>query len=141
MEALILGCMFGVALLVFQMPYALLISAVIAVTALVPVFGAFAGCAIGMILIFIESPSKVLLFLIIFLVLQQIEGNLIYSKVVGNSVGLPSIWVLVAVTTGGRLMGIIGMLIFIPIASVSYALFREVIYLLLKKRDVDVEKI
>lgn len=141
MEALILGCMFGVALLVFQMPYALLISAVIAVTALVPVFGAFAGCAIGMILIFIESPSKVLLFLIIFLVLQQIEGNLIYPKVVGNSVGLPSIWVLAAVTTGGRLMGIIGMLIFIPIASVSYALFREVIYLLLKKRDVDVEKI
>lgn len=107
----------------------------------IPVFGAFAGCAIGMILIFIESPSKVLLFLIIFLVLQQIEGNLIYPKVVGNSVGLPSIWVLVAVTTGGRLMGIIGMLIFIPIASVSYALFREVIYLLLKKRDVDVEKI
>ena len=141
MEALILGCMFGVALLVFQMPYALLISAVIAVTALVPVFGAFAGCAIGMILIFIESPSKVLLFLIIFLVLQQIEGHLIYPKVVGNSVGLPSIWVLVAVTTGGRLMGIIGMLIFIPIASVSYALFREVIYLLLKKRDVDIEKI
>ena len=82
-----------------------------------PVFGAFAGCAIGMILIFIESPSKVLLFLIIFLVLQQIEGNFIYPKVVGNSVGLPSIWVLVAVTTGGRLMGIIGMLIFIPIAS------------------------
>lgn len=123
------------------MPYALLISAVIAVTALVPVFGAFAGCAIGMILIFIESPSKVLLFLIIFLVLQQIEGNLIYPKVVGNSVGLPSIWVLVAVTTGGRLMGVIGMLLFIPIASVSYALFREVIYLLLKKRDVDIEKI
>ena len=106
MEALILGCMFGITLLVFQMPYALLISAVIAVTALVPVFGAFAGCAIGMILIFIESPSKVLLFLIIFLVLQQIEGNFIYPKVVGNSVGLPSIWVLVAVTTGGRLMGI-----------------------------------
>ena len=141
MEALILGCMFGITLLVFQMPYALLISAVIAVTALVPVFGAFAGCAIGMVLIFIESPSKVILFLTIFLVLQQIEGNLIYPKVVGNSVGLPSIWVLVAVTTGGRLMGIIGMLIFIPIASVSYALFREVIYLLLKKRDVDVEKI
>ena len=141
MEALILGCMFGVALLVFQMPYALLISAVIAVTALVPVFGAFAGCAIGMVLIFIESPSKVFLFLIIFLVLQQIEGNLIYPKVVGNSVGLPSIWVLVAVTVGGRLMGVIGMLIFIPIASVSYALFREVIYLLLKKRNVDIEKI
>ena len=141
MEALILGCMFGITLLVFQMPYALLISAVIAVTALVPVFGAFAGCAIGMVLIFIESPSKVILFLTIFLVLQQIEGNLIYPKVVGNSVGLPSIWVLVAVTTGGRLMGIIGMLIFIPIASVSYALFREVIYLLLKKRDVDIEKI
>ena len=77
----------------------------------------------------------------IFVVLQQIEGNLIYPKVVGNSVGLPSIWVLAAVTVGGKIMGVIGILIFIPIASVSYALFREVIYLLLKKRNVDVGKI
>lgn len=140
-EALILGSIFGIVLLIFQMPYALLISAVITVTALVPVFGAFVGCAVGSLLIFIENPSKVIWFLVIFVVLQQIEGNLIYPKVVGNSVGLPSIWVLAAVTVGGKIMGVIGILIFIPIASVSYALFREVIYLLLKKRNVDVGKI
>lgn len=140
-EALILGSMFGIVLLIFQMPYALLISAVITVTALVPVFGAFAGCAVGALLIFIESPLRVIWFLVIFLVLQQIEGNLIYPKVVGNSVGLPSIWVLAAVTVGGKIMGVIGILIFIPIASVSYALFREVVYLLLKKRNVDMEKL
>ncbi len=140
-ESLILGSMFGVILLVCQMPYALLIGALIAVTALVPIFGAFVGCSAGALLIFIENPSKVIYFLVIFLVLQQIEGNLIYPKVVGNSVGLSSIWVLVAVTVGGKIMGVIGILLFIPIASVSYALFREVIYLMLKKRNVDVEKI
>lgn len=140
-EALILGSMFGIVLLIFQMPYALLISVVITVTALVPVFGAFVGCAVGTLLIFIENPLRVFWFLVIFLVLQQIEGNLIYPKVVGNSVGLPSIWVLAAVTVGGKIMGVIGILIFIPIASVSYALFREVVYLLLKKRNVDVENI
>lgn len=141
LEACILGGMFGIVLTLFRMPYAILISSVVTVTALVPVFGAFAGCTVGMVLIFIENPSKVIVFLIIFLVLQQIEGNLIYPRVVGNSVGLPSIWVLAAVTVGGRLMGVIGMLIFIPIASVSYALFREVVYLLLKKRNVDAENI
>lgn len=140
-EALILGCMFLIVMLIVHMPYAVLIGSVIAITALVPVFGAFVGCAVGMLLIFIEDPAKVILFLSIFLILQQIEGNLIYPKVVGNSVGLPSIWVLASVTVGGKLMGVIGMLIFIPIASISYALFREVIYLLLKKRKIDSEKI
>ena len=133
-EAVILGSMFAIVLLIFRIPYAILISSVISVTALVPVFGAFVGCAVGTVFIFIDNPSKVILFWIIFLVLQQIEGNLIYPKVVGQSVGLPSIWVLAAVTIGGRLMGVIGMLIFIPIASVSYALLREVVYLMLKKR-------
>ena len=87
------------------------------------------------------NPAKAVIFIVLFLVLQQIEGNLIYPHVVGNSVGLPSIWVLAAVSVGGSLMGITGMLIFIPIVSVLYALFREVVYLKLKKNKIDPGKI
>lgn len=141
MEAVILGNMFVVVLTIFRFPYALLIGIVIAFSALVPVFGAFVGCLIGVFLIFITDPVKAILFVVIFLILQQIEGNFIYPHVVGNSVGLPSIWVLAAVSVGGRLMGIAGMLIFIPLASVIYALFREIVYLLLKKREVKPEEI
>ena len=83
------------------------------------------------------DPIKALIFIILFLILQQIEGNLIYPHVVGSSVGLPSIWVLAAVSIGGSLMGVVGMLIFIPIVSVVYALFREVVYLKLKQRKID----
>ena len=87
------------------------------------------------------NPAKAAIFIVLFLVLQQIEGNLIYPHVVGNSVGLPSIWVLAAVSIGGSLMGLTGMLIFIPIVSVLYALFREVVYLKLKKNKIDPGKI
>ena len=87
------------------------------------------------------NPAKAAIFIVLFLVLQQIEGNLIYPHVVGNSVGLPSIWVLAAVSIGGSLMGITGMLIFIPIVSVLYAFFREVVYLKLKKNKIDPGKI
>jgi predicted PurR-regulated permease PerM len=104
---------------------------------LIPIFGAFVGCFLGAILVFMTDPMKVVVFLILFIVLQQIEGNLIYPHVVGNSVGLPPIWVLVAVTLGGNLMGITGMLIFIPLTSIIYALFREIIYLLLKKKQIN----
>ena len=90
---------------------------------------------------FMVNPAKAAIFIVLFLVLQQIEGNLIYPHVVGNSVGLPSIWVLAAVSVGGSLMGITGMLIFIPIVSVLYALFREVVYLKLKKNKIDPGKI
>ncbi len=124
-EAVILGTMFFVTLTVFKMPYALLIGVLIAFTALIPIFGAFIGCAVGAFLILIINPVQAFLFIIIFLVLQQIEGNLIYPHVVGGSVGLPSIWVLVAVTLGGSMMGILGMLIFIPLVSVVYSLFRD----------------
>lgn len=141
LEAVILGSMFVVLMAVFRFPYALLIGIIIAFTALVPVFGAFMGCAVGVFLIFIVNPSKAVLFVVLFLVLQQIEGNFIYPHVVGNSVGLPSIWVLAAVSIGGTLMGVVGMLIFIPVASVTYALFREIIYLLLKKRGMKPEEI
>lgn len=124
-EAVILGTMFFITLSVLRMPYALLIGVLIAFTALIPIFGAFIGCAVGAFLILMVSPMQALAFICVFLVLQQIEGNLIYPHVVGNSVGLPSIWVLVAVTLGGSMMGITGMLIFIPLASVIYTLLRE----------------
>lgn len=136
-EALILGGMFMVSMTVLKLPYALLIGILIAFTALVPIFGAFIGCFAGALLIFMVDPLKALIFVVLFLVLQQIEGNLIYPHVVGNSVGLPSIWVLAAVSVGGRLMGVVGMLVFIPIVSVMYALFREVVYLKLKKRQIE----
>ena len=127
LEALILGGMFFVVMVVVQLPYPLVISILISLTALIPIVGAFIGCAIGLLLIVMVSPVQALIFFILFLILQQIEGNLIYPHVVGNSVGLPSIWVLVAVTIGGNLMGILGMLIFIPICSVAYVLLREIV--------------
>lgn len=140
-EAIILGTMFVVVMTILKLPYALLIGILIAFTALIPVFGAFIGCAVGAFLIFMVDPFKALIFIGVFLVLQQLEGNLIYPHVVGNSVGLPSIWVLAAVSVGGNLMGVVGMLIFIPLVSVLYALFREVVYLKLKQRHIDPEEI
>ena len=136
-EAVILGSMFAVSMTVLKLPYALLVGVLIAFTALIPIFGAFIGCGVGAFLIFMVDPMKALIFVVLFLVLQQIEGNLIYPHVVGNSVGLPSIWVLAAVSIGGSLMGVVGMLIFIPIVSVVYALFREIVYLKLKKNQID----
>lgn len=125
LEAVILGTMFFVTLSIFGMPYALLIGVLIAFTALIPIFGAFIGAVVGTFLMLMISPISALTFVIIFLVLQQLEGNLIYPYVVGNSVGLPSIWVLVAVTVGGGAFGIVGMLIFIPLCSVLYTLLRQ----------------
>ncbi len=137
-EALILGCMFFVVMTVIRMPYALLVGVLIAFTALIPIFGAFIGCIVGAFLILMVDPIKALIFVIVFLVLQQIEGNLIYPKVVGSSVGLPSIWVLAAVTVGGNLMGVVGMLIFIPIVSVIYTLFRASVYKRLRYKHRDI---
>lgn len=136
LEAVILGSMFVVTLSILKMPYALLIGTLIAFTALIPIFGAFIGCAVGCFLIFMVSPKQAVLFIIVVLILQQIEGNLIYPHVVGGSVGLPSIWVLAAVTIGGNLMGIVGMLVFIPIVSVIYTIFREFVYMRLKKQHI-----
>ncbi len=124
----------------FQMPYALLTGVLVAVTALIPVVGAFIGCGVGAFLIVIVSPWKALQFIILFLVLQQVEGNLIYPHVVGNSVGLPSIWVLAAVTVGGKLLGIAGMLLFIPLCSVCYALLRSYLKDRLKRRKIPPKK-
>ena len=137
MEAVILGAMFFTAMSLLRFPYALLVGVLVAFTALIPIFGAFIGCVVGAFLILMVNPAQALGFIVLFQVLQQIEGNLIYPRVVGNSVGLPAIWVLAAVTVGGNLMGIIGMLIFIPIVSVLYALLREWMYgRLEKKKDL-----
>lgn len=139
-EAVILGTLFVIMMTIFRMPYAMLTGIVIAITALIPIFGAFIGCALGMILIVMVNPIQAIWFLILFLVLQQIEGNLIYPHVVGGSVGLPSIWVLAAVTVGGNLFGIIGILLFIPLCSVLYALFREFVKKRLRERKVPESK-
>ena len=139
MEAVILGSMFFIVLVVLRLPYALLIGVLIAFTALIPVFGAFIGWAVGAFLMLIISPMDALLFSVVFFTLQQIEGNMIYPHVVGNSVGLPSIWVLVAVTLGGSMMGVVGMLIFIPLCSVLYTLLRDMVNERLKRRKLSVK--
>ena len=138
-EALILGSMFFVAMGILRLPYALLVGILIAFTALIPIFGAFIGCVVGAFLILMVNPVQAFTFVVMFLVLQQIEGNLIYPKVVGNSVGLPSIWVLAAVSIGGSLMGVVGMLVFIPLVSVVYILFRGDVYKRLDERGIEVE--
>lgn len=141
LEAVILGTMFFIVLTLFRMPYALLIGVIIAFSALIPIVGAFIGCILGALLILMVSPIKAFWFIVIFLCLQQLEGNLIYPRVVGGSIGLPSIWVLVAVTVGGSVWGIAGMLIFIPLTSVLYALFRDAVKKRLANRRIDMEKV
>ena len=139
-EAVILGTLFVVAMTVFRLPYAVLVGVLIALTALIPIVGAFIGCGVGALLIAVTDPWKAVVFVILFLVLQQIEGNLIYPHVVGSSVGLPSIWVLAAVTLGGKLLGVGGMLLFIPLCSVLYALFRDYVKGRLREKEVPAEK-
>lgn len=139
-EAVILGSLFVIAMTVFRMPYAMLIGIVIALTALIPVVGAFIGCFVGALLIVMVDPVQAIWFIVLFLVLQQLEGNLIYPHVVGNSVGLPSIWVLTAVTIGGNLFGILGILLFIPLCSVLYSLFRTFVKKRLRERKVPQSK-
>lgn len=141
LEAVILGSMFTVSMAVLRMPYAVLVGVLIALTALIPIVGAFIGCAVGALLILLSSPMQALAFIVLFLVLQQVEGNLIYPHVVGSSVGLPSIWVLAAVMVGGKLMGILGMLVFIPLCSVVYALFRRYVRDRLAARNIPAEKL
>lgn len=139
-EAVILGTMFFITLTVLRLPYALLIGVLIAFTALIPIFGAFIGMGVGVFLMLMEAPADALIFIITFFVLQQIEGNLIYPHVVGGSVGLPSIWVLAAVSVGGSMMGVVGMLIFIPLCSVFYALLREGVNSRLQRKREHAEK-
>lgn len=141
LEACILGALFAVAMLIFGMPYIPLVSVIIAVTALVPVVGAFAGCVLGAFFIMVDNPVQAVSFVIMFLIIQQLENNLIYPRVVGTSIGLPGMWVLVAVTIGGELMGVFGMLLMIPMASVLYALTGEFTQKRLTQRNISEEKL
>jgi len=126
LEAVILGILFFIAMTLLRFPYALMISVLIAVTALIPIFGAFIGCVVGAFMILMTGGFiQMLWFIGLFLLIQQLEGNLIYPKVVGSSVGLPSIWVFAAVTIGGSAFGVVGMLVFIPLCSVLYALWMQ----------------
>ena len=125
LEACILGMMFFAGMTILRFPHAMVISVLVSITALIPIFGAFIACVIGAFLMLVESPILAVWFVLFFLVMQQIEGNLIYPYVMGSRVGLPSVWVLAAVTIGGTLFGILGMILFIPIVSIIYTLCGE----------------
>ncbi len=127
LEACIIGVLCFCGMLIFNIPYAAIVSLLVGFTALIPIFGAFIGTGIGAFLILLENPVMAFWFIVFIIVLQQLENNLIYPRVVGRSVGLPGIWVLAAVTIGGGLFGLLGMLFSVPICSVLYALFREYI--------------
>lgn len=141
LEACILGTMFAVCMAIFRMPYIPLVSVLVAVTALVPMVGAFVGCILGAFFILVDSPMQAVWFVVMFLVLQQIENNIIYPRVVGTSIGLPGMWVLLAVSVGGEIMGVVGMLLMIPLASVLYTLLREITQRRLEKRGIASEKL
>lgn len=136
LEALIFGSLVFVGMLIFRFPYASTIGVLLGFTALIPIFGAFIGTAIGFILIMMVSPVKAILFVVFVIVLQQIEGNLIYPRVVGKSIGLPGMWVLLSVTVGGSIGGILGMLIATPLCSLLYALFTKMVNDRLKSNKI-----
>lgn len=141
MEAGILGGMFLISMTIFRFPYALVISLLVTITALIPIVGSFIALGIGFLLILVTDPIQAFWFVALFLVLQQTEGDIIYPKVVGNAIGLPAIWVLAAVIIGGDLMGILGMFLGVPIASVVYVLLKETVKERLVLRDVDENRI
>ncbi len=139
LEAVILGALFVIVLSLFRIPFALLIGIIVGLSSVIPILGAFFGAGVGAFLIVIENPTQAVYFLIIFLVIQQIEGNLIYPRVVGDSIGLPAMWVLAAVSIGGSLLGVLGILLCIPLSSVAYALFRDYVTAKLKEKELQVE--
>lgn len=140
-EVCILGSLFAIFMAIFRMPFIPLISVVIAVTAFIPIVGAWTGCILGAFLIFVQDPMLAVWFVVLFLIIQQIENNMIYPRVVGTSVGLSGMWVLVAVSVGGELMGVIGMFLMIPIASVLYTLCKELVNNKLANSTVDATKL
>jgi len=125
LEAVILGTLCALGMMILRLPYATMIGALVAFTALIPVAGAYIGAAVGAFMILMVSPVKALIFLIFLVILQQLEGNLIYPKVVGSSMGLPGIWVLAAVVIGGGVLGVLGMLLGVPLAATVYTLIRN----------------
>ena len=141
LEVCILGCLFAVSMAIFQMPYIPLVSVLVAVTAFIPVVGAFAGCVIGAFFILVDNPLQAVWFVVMFLVLQQIENNLIYPRVVGTSIGLPGMWVLLAVAIGGEFMGVAGMFLMIPFAAVLYTVIGEITHARLDARKIAEDKL
>lgn len=141
LEAVILGLLFVPAMAIFRMPYIPLICVLIAVTALVPLVGAFTGCILGAFFILVNDPMQAVVFVIMFLAIQQFEGNVIYPRVVGGSIGLPGMWVLLAVAIGGGLFGVVGMFLMVPFASVIYALCREYTQKNLEEKGIDPDKL
>ena len=140
-EVCILGSLFAITMVIFGMPYIPLVSVLVAVTAFIPVVGAWVGCIFGAFFILVANPIQAVWFVIMFIVLQQIENNLIYPRVVGTSIGLSGMWVLVAVAVGGELGGVAGMFLMIPVASVIYTLLREVTNNRLAGKTIDSEKL
>lgn len=136
LEAIIIGLMFFIAMNIFGFPFALVISILIGITSFIPIVGAFIGAIIGALLILVEDPLLAFWFVIMFLIIQQIEGNLIYPQVAGKTVGLPSIWVFVAVTLGGSLFGVIGIIMFVPLGSIFYTLIKKFVNNRLSKKDI-----
>ena len=138
-EAIILGTLCTIGMLVLRLPYAPMIGVLTGFCALIPIFGAFIGGAVGALLILTVSPIKALTFLIFLIILQQIEGHIIYPKVVGGSVGLPAMWTLFAITIGGSLYGLVGMLISVPLFAALYYLFTEIVYARLARNEISAE--
>ena len=122
---------------IFRFPYAAMISVLIAVLSFIPIIGAFTGCFVGAFFILIQNPIQAIWFVVYFLVLQQIEGNFIYPRVVGGSIGLPAMWVLAAVSLGGSIFGIAGMILFIPLTSVIYALIKQTVKKRVKRQKLE----
>lgn len=135
LEALIIGLLCFIGMLILQIPYASTISVLVGFTALIPVFGAFIGTFIGAFLIFMVEPFKALIFIIFIIILQQLEGNIIYPKVVGKSVGLPSIWVMVAVTIGASIYGVLGMILSVPLCSILYSIIKTDVILKIEEKN------
>ena len=135
LEALIIGLLCFIGMLILQIPYASTISVLVGFTALIPVFGAFIGTFIGAFLIFMVEPFKALIFIIFIIILQQLEGNIIYPKVVGKSVGLPSIWVMVAVTIGASIYGVLGMILSVPLCSILYSIIKTDVNLKIEEKN------
>jgi len=140
-EVCILGAMIAVSMAILKMPYIPLVSVLVAVTAFIPIVGAWIGCAVGAFFMLVNDPMQAVWFVVMFLVVQQIEGNLIYPKVVGNSIGLSGMWVIVAISVGGDLFGIVGMLLMIPFASVIQTILREEVAVRVYHRKINPEKL
>ena len=140
-EVCILGGMFAISMMLFRMPYVALVSLLIALTAFIPVVGAWIGCGLGAFFILVDDPMLAVWFVVLFVILQQIENNMIYPRVVGTSIGLSGMWVLVAIAIGGAISGVVGMFLMIPFASVLYTLLSEATAHRLEKRNIDPDKL